>query len=86
MCAVRDRSIVPSDAIAELTAELRAVNEELWEIEDDVRSCEREGDFGERFIERARSVYKKNDHRAVIKRRINEVLGSAILEEKSYRG
>ncbi len=55
-------------------------------VEDEIRTCEREGDFGAGFVEQARSVYKKNDHRAAIKRRIIEVLGSAILEEKSYRG
>jgi hypothetical protein len=60
------------------------VNETLWTIEDKIRECERAGDFGPRFVELARAVYKNNDHRADLKRRINERLGSAILEEKSY--
>jgi hypothetical protein len=53
-------------------------------IEDDIRSCGREGDFGDRFVELARSVYENNDRRAAVKRRINERLGSEIVEEKSY--
>jgi post-segregation antitoxin (ccd killing protein) len=82
--SARDRTIVSSEALAGLTAELRSVNEALWTIEDEVRECERSGDFGARFVELARSVYKKNDHRAALKRRINERLGSGIIEEKSY--
>jgi hypothetical protein len=68
----------------ELRRQLRQVNERLWTIEDDIRDCERRGDFGPAFIELARSVYRQNDRRAAIKRRINESLGSEILEEKSY--
>ena len=63
---------------------LKAVNEDLWEIEDNVRLLEAEQSFGERFIELARSVYKKNDERAAIKREINLMLGSGLVEEKSY--
>src|ERR1700691_5395238 len=66
-----------------LTADLRSVNEALWHIEDEIRLCERAGDFGPRFVELARSVYHKNDERAAIKRRINVLLGSKIIEEKS---
>ena len=65
-------------------AELRAVNEALWRIEDDIRLCERAGDFGPRFVELARSVYRTNDRRSELKRRINELLGSGLVEEKSY--
>ncbi|MBL38665.1 MAG: hypothetical protein CMP07_09680 [Xanthomonadales bacterium] len=65
--------------------ELKTLNEKLWDIEDAIRDCEREGDFGPRFVELARSVYKTNDQRAAVKRRINEALGSTILEEKSYK-
>ena len=67
-----------------LYADLKTINEELWEIEDDIRDCERDKDFGERFIELARAVYKTNDRRAATKRAINELLGSRIVEEKSY--
>ena len=80
----RERTILPSDSLAALTTELRSVNQTLWDIEDDIRRCEREADFGPRFVELARSVYKSNDHRAALKRRINELLGSVIVEEKSY--
>lgn len=72
---------------AELTekrAELKRINEMLWDIEDEIRDCERDQKFGERFVELARSVYRTNDQRAALKREINEALGSTILEEKSY--
>jgi len=64
--------------------ELKAVNEKLWVIEDDIRECERQKDFGSSFIELARAVYFTNDERARLKRRLNDMLGSAIVEEKSY--
>ena len=70
--------------IQALKAELKTVNEILWRIEDDIRDCERQGDFGDAFIELARSVYRINDERARLKGRINEALGSAIRDEKSY--
>lgn len=85
LCAARDGAIPPSDAIAELSAQLKAVNEALWDIEDDIRCCEREGDFGPKFIELARSVYRSNDQRAALKRQINQQLGSKLVEEKSYQ-
>jgi hypothetical protein len=81
----RERTILPSDSLTALTAELRSVNEALWGIEDEVRACERDGDFGPKFVELARSVYKNNDLRAALKRKINELLGSVIVEEKSYQ-
>ena len=68
----------------ELIAELRQVNEVLWVIEDDIRDCERRQDFGADFIALARAVYKTNDRRAAIKKEINLMHGSAIIEEKSY--
>jgi len=67
-----------------LTGKLAAVNARLWMIEDAIRGCEREGDFGPRFIELARSVYRENDTRAAIKRAINTLASSALVEEKSY--
>jgi hypothetical protein len=66
-------------------ARLTRVNEALWVIEDDIRDEERAGRFGERFIELARAVYVTNDERAAIKKRINQLLGSTIVEEKSYQ-
>jgi hypothetical protein len=80
-----DQALATSDPLRALTAELRAVNEALWEVEDAIRLCERDQDFGPRFIELARSVYHQNDQRATLKRQINEVLGSALVEEKDYQ-
>jgi tetratricopeptide (TPR) repeat protein len=84
LAAARDRALYPSAALAALTAELKRVNETLWGIEDDIRLCEREQDFGPRFIELARSVYRENDRRTSLKRQINELLGSTVVEEKAY--
>ena len=81
----RDGTIAESAELDRLTADLKAVNEALWEIEDDIRDCERAGDFGARFIALARSVYKTNDRRAALKREINTLLGSRMVEEKSYQ-
>ena len=66
-------------------AELKRINEALWEIEDEIRVKEREQSFDARFIELARSVYRTNDRRAAIKRAINLKLGSRLVEEKSYQ-
>lgn len=76
--------IEPSAAVEQLRAELKAVNERLWIIEDNIRERERDKDFGASYVELARSVYMTNDHRAALKRQINELLGSDIAEEKSY--
>lgn len=70
--------------IAALRAALKAVNEQLWVIEDDIRDKEAAQSFDAGFIELARSVYFRNDERARIKREINLALGSAYVEEKSY--
>jgi hypothetical protein len=67
-----------------LTNQLAAVNARLWTIEDALRACERDGDFGPHFVALARSVYCENDTRAAIKRAINGLAGSALVEEKSY--
>ena len=76
--------IPSSDEVNELYASLKEVNLELWVIEDDIRDCEREKDFSETFIKLARSVYITNDKRASIKKDINRLLGSKIVEHKSY--
>jgi hypothetical protein len=65
-------------------AELKRINEALWEIEDEIRVKERQQSFDARFIELARSVYRTNDKRAAVKRAINLKLGSRLVEEKSY--
>ena len=71
--------------VAAVRASLLDVNGELWDIEDAIRDCERAGDFGPRFIELARAVYRTNDRRADLKRDINRLLASGIVEEKSYK-
>lgn len=78
------RSELENEEAVRLRAELKAVNERLWDIEDSIRDEERAGRFGERFIELARAVYVTNDERAAIKKAINLELGSKIVEEKSY--
>ena len=59
------------------------MNLALWDVEDALRECEHQGRFDAEFVSLARSVYRHNDERAC-KRKVNELLGSAILEEKSY--
>ena len=71
--------------VARLTKALYDVNAALWDIEDDIRDCENYGDFGEKFVSLARSVYITNDKRAELKREVNGVLGSELVEEKSYQ-
>ena len=84
LARARDDSVAPSEALDRMSADLKAVNESLWDIEDNIRNCERDQDFGPKFIELARSVYRCNDRRAALKRDINELLGSKLIEEKSY--
>lgn len=71
------------DISAEI-ARLKAINEKLWVIEDDIRLKESQGAFDDEFIQLARSVYIINDERAAVKRAINVKVGSALVEEKSY--
>jgi len=81
----RNAAIPSDEIISNLTKALREVNSALWTIEDEIRDREAAKDFGARFIELARAVYRTNDRRAEIKREINSHLGSRIVEEKSYR-
>jgi len=71
--------------IQSLHAQLKEINEALWEIEDDIRDKERAGEFDDRFIELARAVYVTNDKRSRVKKDLNLHLGSEIIEEKSYQ-
>jgi 3-methyladenine DNA glycosylase/8-oxoguanine DNA glycosylase len=71
--------------IARLRAELKAVNERLWDIEDNIRLQDKAQAFDDHFVELARSVYQQNDERARIKKDINLALGSLYVEEKSYK-
>jgi len=79
-----EQNIIISTELAALKLNLKKVNEVLWDIEDDIRSCERKSDFGPIFVKLARSVYFQNDRRAALKKEINVLLGSDIIEEKSY--
>lgn len=63
---------------------LLEINKKLWKIEDDIRECERAKDFGQTFIDLARAVYFTNDDRSIIKKDINILTGSDLIEEKSY--
>ena len=82
--AVEARELAGRADHAPLVAELQAINALLWDVEEGKRDCERRQDFGERFVALARAVYIENDRRAEIKRRLNLLFGSAIVEEKSY--
>ena len=73
-----------TDEIKSLYNDLKNINSKLWDIEDEKRDCERNKNFGEKFIELARSVYIENDNRAKIKNKINQLSGSNIAEVKSY--
>ena len=68
-----------------LKIELSEINNSLWSIEDDIRDCEKNKEFGEDFIRLARAVYVTNDRRAKVKREVNLIFGSELMEEKSYQ-
>ena len=78
------KSISDQDLILSLKKDLKDINSKLWEIEDGKRNAEKNNDFGKKFVELARNVYKFNDERAKIKLKINNLLGSRIKEVKSY--
>ena len=77
--------LVTTDEVAWKYAELKSVNEQLWEIEDEIREWEKREHFGDRFIQLARLVYITNDKRARLKKEINLLTGSELMEEKSYK-
>lgn len=74
-----------AELIKALKQQLLDVNKRLWQVEDDIRGKELEQDFDSGFIELARRVYRLNDERAKLKKSINQVLKSELVEEKSYR-
>ena len=78
-------AIPSTPRLAELSEELRAVNEVLWQAEEDLRDHERRQEFDAHFISIARTVYITNDRRSELKRQIDELLGSSIVEEKFYK-
>ena len=73
------------ETVRSIHAKLKAINEDLWEIEDDIRDKERAREFDQVFIDLARSVYVTNDRRADAKKELNLYLGSEMVEEKSYQ-
>jgi hypothetical protein len=83
--ATATQALEASDDLARLTAELTQINAALWDIEDGKRDHERRQDFGPSFVQLARRVYIDNDRRAAVKRAINALAGSEIVEEKSYK-
>ena len=72
------------EKLKDLYKQLAEINSELWTIEDDIRECERNKDFGPDFVSLARAVYFTNDKRSEIKKSINLLTGSGFVEEKSY--
>ena len=83
---IRSRQGLDGAEIDGFARELKTVNAALWDIEDEIREHEARGDFGARFVELARGVYRNNDLRSRVKQRINAAFGSDIVEEKSYKG
>jgi hypothetical protein len=84
LMGVRAMARLDSPDLAGLEQELFQVNLRLWEVEDELRKRERERDFGASFVASARAVYDLNDRRSALKKQINQLSGSAIIEEKSY--
>lgn len=80
--AARDRALGDPAAVADLAAELRGTHAALRAIAERLRACERAGDFGAKFVERARARCREDDHRAALRRRIELRLGSGELEEE----
>ena len=78
-------SLTPSPELQEQITKLKTINLTLWDIEEGKRECERQKDFGDKFIQLARSVYIENDNRAKIKAEINRLTNSTISEVKSYK-
>jgi len=81
---IRSQSKLDTAALAALEDQLLAINLRLWQVEDDLRASESMGSFGADFVALARSVYKLNDRRSALKKEINVVTGSAIVEEKFH--
>ena len=80
----KNKNINSSDEINVLYTDLKKINEQLWEIEDKIRLCEKNSDFKDKFIQLARDVYFENDKRSKIKSEINKISNSNIQEVKQY--
>jgi hypothetical protein len=84
LLAISSRHITATSEVTALCADLQAVNETLWDVEDDIRRKEHAQAFDSEFVALARAVYVTNDRRAALKRSLNEALGSQIVEVKEY--
>ena len=80
----KNNNISSSDKIDILYKNLKKINEKLWKIENEIRLCEKNSDFNDKFVQLARNVYIENDKRSKIKLEINKVLDSNIIEVKQY--
>jgi len=80
----KSKNISFSDKVNILYQDLKKINEKLWEIEDEIRLCEKNSQFKDKFVQLARNVYFANDKRSKKKSEINAILGSNILEVKQY--
>ncbi|MEM1131026.1 MAG: DUF6165 family protein [Pseudomonadota bacterium] len=78
--------VTDSPGLRALVAQLHAINTRLWDIENAKRAAEARQDFGDAFVALARAVYRENDRRAEVKAAINRLVGSEIVEQKSYSG
>lgn len=83
--AAWEKFVDEDETVQRIHAKLKSINEDLWEIEDDIRDKERAREFDQVFIDLARSVYVTNDRRADAKKELNVYLGSEMVEEKSYQ-
>lgn len=81
---IAQQHVTLSDELEQAIKQLATINQQLWQIEDDIRACERAKDFGDTFVQLARQVYQRNDQRAKTKTTINTLTNSLINEVKSY--
>lgn len=81
---IAQQHVTPSKKLDQAIQALATINQQLWHIEDDIRACERDKDFGDTFVQLARRVYQCNDERAKTKATINTLTNSLITEVKSY--
>jgi len=80
-----NKKVTQTSEISQLKEQLKKVNQSLWDIEDNIRIKESKKEFDDQFIQIARSVYYENDKRADVKKQVNLLLGSELVEEKSYQ-
>ena len=84
LCGVYGAEVQETPEIQQLRARLKEVNQIIWDVEERIRDSERRADFGPEFITQARTAYLSNDERSLAKRRINELMNSPLVEEKSH--